>query len=344
MKSIFTNLLIAISLFLFSNSAFSQKKLVSSYSERLINGSFQAYDSVLYEYDSNNKQAAWWSQYYDETTSTWKRLLRFEYTYNTNGDIATILVKLWSNNNWIENNLDTYIYDNNLLKTINRTRWYNNQWNNTAKTEYFYSNLNQPDSTIYYSFTNGSFKNTTKNIFNYDANEDITEDMQYSWNGDLASWIISYRSRYLYNSQKLNIKTIIEQKAQLGWSTLNEELKSYDSDKDIRTINVRNNNGIVTLKRVNFYDSPATGIADILSDKIKLYPNPTSNTLNLDLDVKGNYVIDIINTTGKQVYSTTIEGIQNKIDVSSFNQGVYFYTLKNADNGHQTMGKFIIAR
>lgn len=343
MKSLFTYLFISALLFLSGTTqVYSQKKLVATYSEQLNNGSFQAYDSVHLEYDGNNRQTAWWSSYYDRTTSTWKKLLRYEYSYNPSGDISNILVKIWSNNAWVANNLDTYIYENNFLKTVNQTRWYNNQWNNASKTEYFYNSANNIDSTLYYNYSNNTFNKNTKNIFSYNVDDNVTEDLQFSWDENLASWIISHRSRYIYNTKKLNTRTIIEQKAQFGWNILREELMTYDSDNDIRTSNRRDNNGVVTSKRIYIYDAPATSISEISSLNVKAYPNPANNYINFDLNEDTPYKITITDITGKTIKSSTIHNTTTpSINISDLKEGLYFYRLQNSLQ-QNTSGKFIV--
>jgi len=74
---------------------------------------------------------------------------------------------------------------------------------------------------------------------------------------------------------------------------------------------------------------------------ISLYPNPTSNILNVksDEDLTGD--ISILDITGKLVYSQSV--INSKlvnIDVSSLTKGLYFITLTNGDT--MSSAKFIV--
>lgn len=77
-------------------------------------------------------------------------------------------------------------------------------------------------------------------------------------------------------------------------------------------------------------------ISDVDSSEIKIYPNPVNGLLNLDL--KGNAVVEIYTMTGQKI--TTLN-IQNKgqIDVSSFANGVYM--LKINIDGKVKTKKFI---
>lgn len=77
-------------------------------------------------------------------------------------------------------------------------------------------------------------------------------------------------------------------------------------------------------------------ISDTNLSEIKVYPNPVKGLLNLDL--KGNAVIEIYTMTGQKI--TTLN-IQNKrqIDVSSLANGVYMLKI-NIDGKVKTQ-KFI---
>jgi hypothetical protein len=325
MKTIITTLII-----FFSITAFSQKKLIATYSEQLNNGNFAPYDSVLFEYDANNRQAAWQSSYYSNTNSVWKNLLRYEYSYNPNGDVSSILVKLWSDTAWKVNSLNTYIYDNGLLKSRNITRWYNDKWNNSSKTEYFYSTGTEPDSTIYYNFSNNAFQQSAKNIYTYNTDGNITEDMDYFWDNNANGWFVAIRKSYTYNSKKLNTRIVYSEKAQVGWKTISTEEMTYDSDNDLRQIDTKDANGQITRKRVYIYNSPATGIQSLPSLNVKTYPNPASEVIMFEFSEADNYTVDLVNLEGKKIsYTTPLGSNSYRINVSSLDRGIYFYSIKN---------------
>lgn len=74
----------------------------------------------------------------------------------------------------------------------------------------------------------------------------------------------------------------------------------------------------------NIYNGTATGIHSFNNNQnseITLYPNPTSSFLNIE--VKEQTQISIINMLGEIVKTETIDGA-SKLDVSNLNAGVYF--------------------
>ncbi len=89
-----------------------------------------------------------------------------------------------------------------------------------------------------------------------------------------------------------------------------------------------------------------TGIVSQAEGKnYNIYPNPVSNTLNIDLfaNENDNTEIQILNTAGQVVYSTTqtLNNGQNNLsfDVNSLTKGVYFIKI-NGSNTYETK-KFV---
>jgi hypothetical protein len=67
----------------------------------------------------------------------------------------------------------------------------------------------------------------------------------------------------------------------------------------------------------------ATGINDIKNSKIKIYPNPTNNIINIEgLNKNENNTIQIFDVQGKLVISKTINE-RGTIDLSELNKGIY---------------------
>ncbi len=67
------------------------------------------------------------------------------------------------------------------------------------------------------------------------------------------------------------------------------------------------------------------------NDIFKIYPNPTSNFINIETDNNTNYSIEILDITGKLVYSTKTAS-NKKIKLNNFNSGIYLLRIKDNDN------------
>ncbi|MCB9174852.1 MAG: T9SS type A sorting domain-containing protein [Flavobacteriales bacterium] len=89
--------------------------------------------------------------------------------------------------------------------------------------------------------------------------------------------------------------------------------------------------------------SVATSIDEINDIKVSVYPNPVQNQINFELSTS-NYAVRIIDITGKTISNTTSIANKLKVNTSSLNNGIYFYTILN-DNGNViTTNKFIVAK
>ena len=77
----------------------------------------------------------------------------------------------------------------------------------------------------------------------------------------------------------------------------------------------------------------AVGVAPVLEPALKLYPNPVSNTLNLEMINLGEatYTVKIFNITGQAVYNAELSLSREQIDMSMYDAGMYFVTV-NAGN------------
>ena len=74
--------------------------------------------------------------------------------------------------------------------------------------------------------------------------------------------------------------------------------------------------------------------AAIMAEKqpeIELYPNPAFETVMLQVNITQPYDLIITSLNGQQVYSRKIESAHHQLDLSSFQKGVYFITIRSTD-------------
>jgi uncharacterized protein (TIGR02145 family) len=64
---------------------------------------------------------------------------------------------------------------------------------------------------------------------------------------------------------------------------------------------------------------------------LQCYPNPTNDLLTIETEYPDHYSINITTLNGQLIYSTTMEGTSHQIDLSSFQKGVYFITIRSKD-------------
>ena len=92
--------------------------------------------------------------------------------------------------------------------------------------------------------------------------------------------------------------------------------------------------GIDHPSRQETINSMSSNINEILSNKILVYPNPSSGKFNIDLDgvdLIGSK-LDIINSLGKVIYKDLLDENNFHIDLKSNSKGVYLIRIENNDN------------
>ena len=78
-------------------------------------------------------------------------------------------------------------------------------------------------------------------------------------------------------------------------------------------------------------DDCSVGIEPRELQDIVIYPNPASTFLTIETGSSEKYHIRINSLNGQTILSTTMEGTSHQIDLSSFQKGVYFITIKSND-------------
>jgi len=73
------------------------------------------------------------------------------------------------------------------------------------------------------------------------------------------------------------------------------------------------------------------GIPDYNIPEIMLYPNPVTGVVSIQTNMQEKYNLSISSLNGKLIHESTMEGTSHQIDLSSFQKGVYFITIRSED-------------
>ena len=94
--------------------------------------------------------------------------------------------------------------------------------------------------------------------------------------------------------------------------------------------------GQAFIQRIELYNDIATSIAEseISSYQVQLYPNPTTNSITLNLDGVSNVNIEFIDVQGKLIFSKNQVQSQEQINLSGISKGIYFVRILS-DLGNQ---------
>jgi len=71
------------------------------------------------------------------------------------------------------------------------------------------------------------------------------------------------------------------------------------------------------------------GVEENASDIIRIYPIPARELVIIETNKIGQYSIKLTSLNGQLIYSEEMEGISHQIDLSSFQKGAYFITIRS---------------
>jgi hypothetical protein len=74
-----------------------------------------------------------------------------------------------------------------------------------------------------------------------------------------------------------------------------------------------------------------TGIEKYNESGLSIYPNPTINLLTIETEYPDHYSINITTLNGQEVFVGEMVGTTHQIDLTSFQKGFYFITIRSKD-------------
>jgi hypothetical protein len=85
----------------------------------------------------------------------------------------------------------------------------------------------------------------------------------------------------------------------------------------------------IPMLRMNFDPVSTTALSDVKQTVFNTFPNPTNGIFTIELESNAKYDVTVNNVIGQTVISTTTNGKNTTVDLSSFDKGVYTVELKN---------------
>ncbi len=238
-----------------------------------------------YTYDSNGNITQ--RLFKDWDGSNWVNTSQQTYTYDLNNNMTLRLYEGWNSNNWLNQWRDTYTYNSNENWTfIQSDQWIGNEW--IARIQYIYSydsngNMTSyierhPDSTMY------QIENRSRVTYSYDSNGNMIFSFEEIWNDNL--WTNYVQKTYGYNSNG-NIDFSLEEVWNNNlWVNHERNTYGYNSNGNL-TFSIEevwNNNLWVNHER-NTYDYNSNGNLTFSIEKVwdeSLWVNYKRNTYDYD--------------------------------------------------------------
>ncbi|HEY5686903.1 MAG TPA: hypothetical protein VIS27_01200, partial [Yeosuana sp.] len=268
----------------------------------------------------------------------WGGLMKFENTYDINGNLTLVTGYGWDGNQWllsskIESTYDTngdqiqyiiygwkpvisqwsyvrkteYTYDNNRnLTQFIEFSWDGSQWWYDWKTEYTYDNNGNLTQNVDYSFYNpmANWLNESKTEYTYDNNRNLTQYIDYSWVG--AQWVNEWKTNFTYNDLYSYSDLVLPY-----YSTIPDFYRTFES-KIFFNHMLTNGMGYIWDSDLNdwaikdsytfsYSEKDILSTSEIIEQKLKIYPNPVSNVLTIKSEINPIDKVEIYSVLGKKI-------------------------------------------
>jgi len=262
--------------------------------ENTYNASFKITRSITYNWVS--------------LTSDWVKFYTIDYTYNTDGNLSSVV----------------YLY----------SPTPESPGNGSDKFETIYDNQGNGILWNYYTWNSADsvWDNKLRNEYTFSSRGDMTSSTSMSWDTAVSDW--NTQSRYDYYFDQNGKKTGSEWTTWgiAGQNTFSRGKLDYtysDNGSLAFTSLYWSNNptGPLTLNSRNFYSYSSAAII-FPNAEIKIFPNPFHDQLYIGVpDESQYYSLEIFDMNGKQILNTT----ERNADLSSLKNGIYSIRIINSD-------------
>lgn len=108
-------------------------------------------------------------------------------------------------------------------------------------------------------------------------------------------------------------------------------------------INGTGSNGCTNSANVNVTVNACTGLNEITSSLVSVYPNPNNGILNISLtsELSHNSTLEVYDALGKLVVKQALTKELNSVNISNLDNGIYVFKVLNNSNNTVKIGKLI---
>ncbi len=83
---------------------------------------------------------------------------------------------------------------------------------------------------------------------------------------------------------------------------------------------------------------------NIYIDKVKVFPNPATDAININAQMEEADNIQLIDVSGKSIRNYKIQNYNANINTALFAEGIYFYEIRDRENKSIFIGKFNVVK
>ncbi len=340
----------------------SEDKLILTEFEMYFTATYKTYTKIEYSYSNNRlTKEAQYSKF--EEDDLWLKDGQIDYYYDSNNWLIRVITDVWDEYflTWVVGDKVDYVYDtkgNIIIEYGFNCEEYDGVWTARFRTENkFDGNNNLIESTEYVpSRVVGILELDTKLELAYNSNAAVISEILYEWDYDLLIWLEQEKDEYSQNeTDKLLLITSynwIENSN--SWERKNKSeffstnmitdqdimyrqnidvyLPLFVFDSDVCDLIESYNwigNEWVKSDITTYYFSPPTivGINQLAETKVFIYPNPTTDYINIEVDNTLQALCLIRDITGR-IISQCIIWQKESLNLLNYQSGIYFVELQ----------------
>lgn len=281
------------------------------------------------EYSYNNQN--WVSEeiHYDFEYSVWQEDNKTVYEYDNNGNVLVATEFDFDDGGWEYDEKVEYTYQGGKLISSMEYSYDNFAWNEHDKSEYQYDNQGDLVEKYEYTKEGNAWVYDGKTVYGYDANHNCVNQKDFDFEYNLQDWVIDEEFHFTYDLS-------VSSSNIAGLSFFDEAVISLHN-KLVTFEDIDYDDGLPEQSTMStLYYSSLTGIGENSGIQLVIWPNPATETLNLN--AKGIQHVEIISMDGKQVMN--IEHGFESINVSTLANGCYLLKASFND-GSKAVQKFM---
>ena len=266
---------------------------------------------------------------YEFEDGEWEEDERSIYEYDTNNNLTLVTTFDYDDSDWVFDAKTEYTYQNGKLDNELTFDWILDEWIEDQSINYIYDAQGDLVETIELDYVDIDWMKDTRTEYTYDANHNCTSQITYDYDDDFGDWEIEGTITITYDltvpsSVIAGLDNFSNSITNVNNKILTIEETSYSDGMPQMTM------------PYTFYYSGAAGMDEHDGSRLAIWPNPTTESLNLNTE--GMQQVDIFTIDGRQVMH--LENGFETINVSSLAKGCYLLTATFAD-GSKSVEKFV---
>jgi len=303
-------------------------------------------------------------------TSQWENAFRYNYTYNPDGTLSTVLEYMWTAGIWLpfSKTINTW---NDSGKLITSLYYYWNaetsEWMVSGKTENSYNANGSIWVSTDFMWDEGlsGWIGTTREEYTYNAGERPSIVNYFTWEISGSEWVNDYRDEYTYDAvQNVSMITgtmwmgnswVPEYKNEFTYNnaySFNDLILPNDFEGETLIFNHMVTQVIefeydgttfaeIDRSLAEYSEVDITGIPDIAAGTGRIFPQPASGTFTFVWDSPLPFLdLTVYELSGKKVMAQKV-GNNVPVLAGQLASGLYFYRL-SGNNHIEYTGKLSI--